>query len=133
MTALHLDFLKKQRVLLIDDDPAFLSLIEDAIGDGFMNCFRFCADPREGVALLKNGDYTILITDTNMPVLTGIDVLKMVRADDRLRKLPVIVLFSGLFGSEMTTSDVYKAGATLVLTKPELMFKLCLNIGNHKS
>jgi two-component system chemotaxis response regulator CheY len=42
--------------------------------------------------MLKNGDFQFLVTDWNMPGMTGIDLLKAVRADEKLRTLPVLMV-----------------------------------------
>lgn len=42
--------------------------------------------------MLQNGSYDLLITDWNMPGMPGLDLLKAVRADARLAKLPVLML-----------------------------------------
>jgi two-component system chemotaxis response regulator CheY len=42
--------------------------------------------------MLKNGSFDFLITDWNMPGMAGLDLLKAVRADARIAKLPVLML-----------------------------------------
>jgi len=42
--------------------------------------------------MLKSGDFQFLVTDWNMPGMTGIDLLKAVRADEKLRTLPVLMV-----------------------------------------
>jgi two-component system chemotaxis response regulator CheY len=42
--------------------------------------------------LLQGGDFDFLVTDWNMPGMTGIDLLKAVRADSKLSSLPVLMV-----------------------------------------
>jgi len=42
--------------------------------------------------MLKEGNYDFLVTDWNMPGMTGIDLLKAVRADPKLVNLPVLMV-----------------------------------------
>ncbi|MNL60857.1 Chemotaxis protein CheY [compost metagenome] len=42
--------------------------------------------------MLKNGSFDFLITDWNMPGMSGIDLLSYVRADDRIKHLPVLIV-----------------------------------------
>ena len=49
-------------------------------------------DGLTALPLLQNGDFDFLVTDWNMPGMTGIDLLKKVREDERLRTLPVLMV-----------------------------------------
>ena len=49
-------------------------------------------DGNTALPLLQAGSFDVLITDWNMPGMTGIDLLKAVRADAKLAKLPVLML-----------------------------------------
>jgi two-component system chemotaxis response regulator CheY len=42
--------------------------------------------------LLKAGQFDFLITDWNMPGMPGLDLLRAVRADERMAKMPVLML-----------------------------------------
>lgn len=42
--------------------------------------------------MLKSGDFDFLVTDWNMPGMTGIELLKHVREDERLKDLPVLMV-----------------------------------------
>jgi two-component system chemotaxis response regulator CheY len=42
--------------------------------------------------MLQNGSFDFLISDWNMPGMTGIDLLKAVRADEKLAQLPVLMV-----------------------------------------
>jgi Response regulator containing CheY-like receiver, AAA-type ATPase, and DNA-binding domains len=42
--------------------------------------------------MLKSGKYDFLVTDWNMPGMQGIDLLKAVRADEKLKGLPVLMV-----------------------------------------
>ena len=42
--------------------------------------------------MLKNGEFDFVITDWNMPNMQGIDLLQAIRADERLKKIPVLMV-----------------------------------------
>ena len=49
-------------------------------------------DGATALPLLKNGDFGFLITDWNMPQMEGIDLVKAVRADPRLKGMPILMV-----------------------------------------
>src|SRR5580704_17769464 len=49
-------------------------------------------DGTTALPLLKDGNFDFLITDWNMPGMQGLELLKQVRADARLGKMPVLML-----------------------------------------
>ena len=79
------------------------------------------SDAAEALAELRKGGFSVLVTDTNMPDMDGIALLKAVREDPKLATLPVIVLFTHLQGSNMDKHDVMAMGATAVLKKTEFL------------
>jgi two-component system chemotaxis response regulator CheY len=42
--------------------------------------------------MLRNGDFDFVVTDWNMPGMSGFDLLKAVRADEKLKTLPVLMV-----------------------------------------
>ena len=79
------------RVLLIEDDPIERqragSLLERA---GY--AVTLAASGDEGLALMRDGRYDAVILDLVMPGMSGLDVLRAARADDRLAAIPFVVL-----------------------------------------
>ncbi|RJP82473.1 MAG: response regulator [Desulfobacteraceae bacterium] len=54
--------------------------------------FKFAANGREAWNILKKEPTDILITDWNMPVMTGVELLELIREDRQLRDMPVIMI-----------------------------------------
>ncbi|MEZ4752075.1 MAG: response regulator [Bdellovibrionota bacterium] len=113
--------------LLIDDDHSFLTLVR-----GLTKGIVTTDLPETAKRLLLEGEYSMLITDTNMPEMNGIELLQWVRAEPKLKGLPVVVLFSGLNGSDMTIREVYRQGATLVTTKEFFVLEMSLLFGKDR-
>lgn len=80
------------KILIVDDMQTMRRLLKSALNDlGYANV----VDAESGAAaleLLESGDFKLLITDWNMPGMEGIDVLKAVRANDKLKGLPVLMV-----------------------------------------
>ncbi|MBC7659462.1 MAG: response regulator [Chitinophagaceae bacterium] len=64
----------------------------------------------------NNASVDLVISDWQMPHLTGLELLQKMRADDKLRKMPFIMV-SGLAGCDQTLQAI-KAGANDYITKP---------------
>ena len=109
------------KYLLVDDDPSWLNFIKLLVGKEQL---LVCADSTKAIDVIRAKKPQVLITDTNMPKVTGVDLLRLIRQDPALKDLPVIVLFSGLNGTEITKKDLITAGATLVITKDEFLANL---------
>ncbi|MFW6093492.1 MAG: response regulator [Pseudomonadota bacterium] len=83
---------QNSRILIVDDMQTMRRLLKSALNDlGYTNVTD--ADGgKAALALLESGDYSLLITDWNMPDMGGIDLLRAVRADARLKDLPVLMV-----------------------------------------
>ena len=83
---------KDMKILIVDDFSTMRRIIKNLLRDlGFTNTHE-ADDGATGLPLLKSGDFDFLITDWNMPGMTGIDLLKAVRADDKIKSLPVLLV-----------------------------------------
>jgi two-component system chemotaxis response regulator CheY len=82
----------KIKVLVVDDFATMRRIIRNLLQDlGFTNVAE-ADDGKTAWPMLQNGSFDLLITDWNMPGMPGLDLLKAVRADARLAKLPVLML-----------------------------------------
>ncbi len=67
-------------------------IIKNLLRDlGFTNT-QEADDGNTALPMLQSGDFDFLVTDWNMPGMTGIELLKHVREDERLKKLPVLMV-----------------------------------------
>ncbi|MCB1849526.1 MAG: chemotaxis response regulator CheY [Gammaproteobacteria bacterium] len=83
---------KNMKILVVDDFSTMRRIIKNLLRDlGFTNT-QEADDGNTGLPMLQSGNFDFLITDWNMPGMTGIDLLKAVRADPRLSKLPVLLV-----------------------------------------
>jgi two-component system chemotaxis response regulator CheY len=80
------------KILIVDDFSTMRRIIKNLLRDlGFTNTEE-ADDGTTALPMLQNGNYDFLVTDWNMPGMTGIDLLKAVRADDKLKKLPILMV-----------------------------------------
>jgi two-component system chemotaxis response regulator CheY len=80
------------KILVVDDFESMRRIVKQMLnGLGFRD-ITLADDGVSALPLLQNGDYGLLITDWNMPQMEGIELVKAVRADPRLRNLPILMV-----------------------------------------
>lgn len=83
---------KNMKILVVDDFSTMRRIIKNLLRDlGFTNTHE-ADDGTTALPMLKSGEFDFLITDWNMPGMSGIDLLRTVRADPNLSKLPVLMV-----------------------------------------
>lgn len=80
------------KILVVDDFSTMRRIIKNLLRDlGFTNTHE-ADDGNTALPLLQSGNFDFLVTDWNMPGMQGIDLLKAVRADDKLKTIPVLMV-----------------------------------------
>jgi two-component system chemotaxis response regulator CheY len=80
------------KVLVVDDFSTMRRIIKNLLRDlGFTNISE-ADDGNTALPMLKTGDFDFVVTDWNMPVMQGIDLLKAIRADESLSHIPVLMV-----------------------------------------
>ncbi len=80
------------KILIVDDFSTMRRIIKNLLRDlGFTNTDE-ADDGTTALPMLQTGKYDFLVTDWNMPGMTGIDLLKAVRNDSNLVNLPVLMV-----------------------------------------
>ena len=102
------------RLLVIEDDHAVASFVEAAL-TGSAEVVK-AHDADSGLALLGEGGFDGVLVDNGLPDLSGIELIRLVRADPQTLTLPV-VLFTGTDSAEVER-DARRAGADDYLAKP---------------
>ena len=83
---------KDMKILVVDDFSTMRRIIKNLLRDlGFTNIDE-ADDGSTGLPKLQNGNFDFLVTDWNMSGMTGIELLKAVRADENLSSLPVLMV-----------------------------------------
>lgn len=83
---------KNMKILIVDDFSTMRRIIKNLLRDlGFTNTHE-ADDGVTALPMLRSGDFAFLVTDWNMPGMTGINLLKEVRADPKLVALPVLMV-----------------------------------------
>jgi len=83
---------KNIRILVVDDFSTMRRIVKNLLSDlGFNNTVE-AEDGNSAMAVLRQDAVELVITDWNMPGMTGIELLREIRADARFRTLPVLMV-----------------------------------------
>ncbi len=112
--------MSEKHILLVEDNPDDVELTLRAFKKNrIINCLHVVTDGAEALEyLFGTGKYagrdtshqpTVILLDLKLPKVDGLEVLKAIRADERTKLLPVVVLTSSK--EEMDIMNVYQNGA----------------------
>ena len=114
------------RILLVEDDPRDVELTLTALEDHKLaNEVVVARDGQQALDYLRcEGDYrsrarenpAVLLLDLKLPKVDGLEVLRAIRSDDRLKLIPVVVLTSSQEEKDMVRS--YTLGVNAYVVKP---------------
>ena len=105
-----------QPVLLVEDSRAvrsFVSSILESAGDYDVHEVD---NGFEALRALPRTDFTLIVTDVNMPDVNGIELTRFVRGQAKFAKIPVLVISTD--ASHPDTKRALDAGANAFLAKP---------------
>jgi len=80
------------KILIVDDFSTMRRIVRNILKQLSFNNVDEAEDGDVALEKLKNGDYDFVITDWNMPNMTGLDLLKAIRSDNRLKHMPVLLI-----------------------------------------
>lgn len=107
-----------KRLLIVDDSPVMRSFVRRSIEIAGLPVSRWleAAHGREALDRLAEERVDLVLTDLNMPVLDGESLLRLMRDDERLRSVPVVVVSTD--GTEQRMARLLELGARGYVRKP---------------
>ena len=104
------------KFLVVDDFSTMRRIIKNLLHDlGYPNVAE-ADDGKTALPLLKAGGIDVLITDWNMPGMPGLELLKAVRSDEKLAKMPVLMLTAEAKREQIV--EAAQAGVSGYVIKP---------------
>jgi len=112
------------KVLVVEDNPNDVTIIKRAMRKSDVKCeLYFASNGAEALdALYQTGEFAdtprpdLILLDLRLPKVGGLEVLAKVKEDERLRRIPVIVLTESEREEDMVKA--YDSGAASYMTKP---------------
>jgi DNA-binding response OmpR family regulator len=105
--------MEQLRILFVDDDADLRNIVKDQLSPQ-----EYVVDEAEdgakAIAMLEKGNYALMLLDINMPVKSGIDVLKFIKEKGLTCK---VIMLTGRVGFSVAT-ETLKLGADDYITKP---------------
>ena len=114
------------RVLIVDDEPANVRLLEFILEEAGYTQVCGVTDSRQVMPLVQESTPDVILLDLNMPFVTGIDLIRLLRTTDP--PIPILVLTSD--GDAATKYRALDEGASDFLTKPFDHREVLLRLGN---
>jgi diguanylate cyclase (GGDEF)-like protein len=106
--------MRKQRILIIDDDPDIRDVLNLSLSEYY--AISAASNGKEGLEMVKSKNPDLIITDYNMPVMSGPEFCQQLPRDILLRHLPIIMLTGKSETKDMVTG--IESGADDYLVKP---------------
>lgn len=106
-------------ILLVEDNEGDIILTQEALKEAkIRNKITVARDGEEALAMLQNSTTLpdLILLDINLPKIDGLEVLTTIKANDRFRMIPVIMLTTSAAERDIMTS--YANHANCFITKP---------------
>ena len=107
---------KNTQVLIVDDYKTMLRIIRNLLKQLGFEKVDEATDGQDVLAKLRRGNFGLVISDWNMAPMTGLDLLKEVRADPRLKDTPFIMITAESKTENVTAAK--QAGVSNYIVKP---------------
>lgn len=107
---------KNLKILIVDDFSTMRRIVKNLLHDlGYTNTHE-ADDGKTAWPILQGGGFEFVVTDWNMPGMTGIDLLKAIRGDEKLKSLPVLMVTAEAQRDQII--EAAKAGVNGYIIKP---------------
>lgn len=108
--------IESTRFLVVDDFSTMRRIVRNLLKElGFVNV-QEAEDGVEALSKLRSVEFDFVVSDWNMPNMTGIELLRAIRADDKLKHLPVLMVTAE--AKRENIIEAAQAGASGYVVKP---------------
>ena len=108
--------MKEIKVLVVEDSPTMRQLLSFALSRVRGAKVVEADDGLDALKKLAGGEFEIILTDINMPIMDGLKLVKRLRSDDRYTDIPIVIITTE--GGEEDRKRALALGANAYITKP---------------
>lgn len=115
--------MKEIKILIVEDNEGDIILATEAFKEMKMeNNLMFARDGEIALKMISNGSFPDMIfLDINLPKVNGLEVLRYIKSNERLKHIPVIIFTTS--NSKNDVLDSYRGYANCYITKPNCIFR----------
>jgi two-component system chemotaxis response regulator CheY len=107
---------KNMKILVVDDYRTMLRILRNLLRQLDFRNVEEATDGTEALQKLKESNFGLVISDWNMEPMTGIQLLRHVRADERLKRIPFIMVTAESKPENVVAAK--QAGVSNYIVKP---------------
>jgi two-component system, chemotaxis family, chemotaxis protein CheY len=104
------------RILVVDDFSTMRRIVRQLLKELGLNNIEEAEDGAMALSKLKSEPFDFVVSDWNMPNMTGIDLLRAIRGDEALKHLPVLMITAE--ARKENIIEAAQAGASGYIVKP---------------
>ena len=108
--------MSQQRILIVEDSPTMRQLLVFALRRLENVEIVESPDGMDGLRKVSSDHFDIALIDINMPVMDGLKLIRLMRSEDTLKDIPVVVITTE--GASEDRERALELGANEYLTKP---------------
>jgi two-component system chemotaxis response regulator CheY len=106
----------KSRILVVDDFPTMRKIVRGVLKQlGYTN-IEEAEDGEQAITILQSAPFDFIVSDWNMPNMTGLELLKAVRANPKTKHLPFLMVTAE--ADKENIVEAVKAGVSSYVVKP---------------
>jgi two-component system, chemotaxis family, chemotaxis protein CheY len=117
------------KILIAEDDRSARDLFSTAI-ESMGHCAINAENGTMAWSILNvNTDIAFIVSDLSMPEMDGLELIKLIRADDRFSSIPILIVSGAIRAKEIVS--LLEHGATWFMAKPVNMIEMMNMINKH--
>ncbi len=116
------DINRNMKILIVDDSRAMRRIVKKFLNNHEFKTVVEAAHGKKALEILQNDSIDLIISDLNMPVMDGLEMLEIVKANDRTKDIPFIMLTVEAIQKTMNKAIALNVDSYIVKPVSESLF-----------